>query len=160
MRSMVKFPARHRWLPSAYAGEPDPTGVKEVADNAAPAVVNDVGDAASSNGVDTSCSDGSATASLCQRLGGAPAVNGAADSAVNDAITESVNDAASPPPDSPAGSMDSTPVDIASSSPAVPVDAGLPDSAGGGCCCYDQSSNPGKPVCSDGSNWCGASSCN
>lgn len=150
---------------STAVGEPDPTAVQEIAGAAAPAVVSDVGAAATSAGVDTSCSDGSATASLCQQLGGAPAVNGAADSLAQQAVTAAVDGAV----DNAAPSSPAAPDQTGASSPEAPDQAGsassfvaidqAASSGGGGCCCYDLGKNPGKALCGDGSQWCGDSGC-
>ena len=149
---------------STAVGEPDPTAVQEIAGAAAPAAVADVGAAASGAGVDTSCTDGSATAALCQQLGGAPAVNGAADSLAQQAVTAGVDGAV----DGAAPSSPAAPDQTDSSSPAAPDQASSTSSfaatdplsgAAGGCCCYDLGRNPGKPLCADGSQWCGDSGC-
>ena len=126
---------------AALAGQPDATGVQEITDNAAPAAVNDVSDAARSNGVDTSCNDGSATASACQAFGGADAVNNAAADAAKVGVQAAT--------DGVSGQDSSN--DSASSSPSPP-----PSSSDGSCCCWDTTKNPGKSLCQDNSNWCGS----
>ena len=97
-------------------------GNAKIANNAAPAAVNDAGDAARSIGIDTKCDDGSVTANACQAVGGADAVNNAAASAVNQGV-QAATDAVS--------GQDSS-NDSASSSSSPP-----PSSSGGSCCCWD-----------------------
>lgn len=126
---------------AALAGQADATGVQEIANNAAPAAVYDVGDAARSNGISTSCNDGSATASACQALGGADAVNNAAASVANKGAQVAT--------DAVSGQDSSTASASKSSSPP-------PSSSGGSCCCWDTTKNPGKSLCQDNSNWCGS----